>query len=190
MKVRDSGMPEERYWESLFDVPLILKRLLPAGRVDGQVAELGCGYGTFTIPVARGTGGLLHAYDVDPAMIERTNARVAEAGLSNVRTVLRDVVAHGFGLPSDSCALCLLFNILHCENPEALLREAARVVGPGGRALVIHWRSDVPTPRGPPLAIRPRLDDVNKWAHGSGLGMGSSVDLPPWHYGTVLAKPV
>jgi hypothetical protein len=27
MKIRDSGMPEEAYWESLFDVPLVLARL-------------------------------------------------------------------------------------------------------------------------------------------------------------------
>ena len=27
MKIRDSGMPDEAYWESLFDVPLILARL-------------------------------------------------------------------------------------------------------------------------------------------------------------------
>lgn len=27
MKVRDSGMPDESYWESLFDVPLIIERM-------------------------------------------------------------------------------------------------------------------------------------------------------------------
>ena len=27
MKLRESGMPEEVYWETLFDVPLILDRL-------------------------------------------------------------------------------------------------------------------------------------------------------------------
>jgi SAM-dependent methyltransferase len=190
MKIPDSGMPEERYWESLFDIPLILKRLLPGAPVVGQVAELGCGYGTFTIPMARGTEGLLHAFDIEPTMIERTQARVAEAGLTNVRAELRDVVARGFGLPSDSCAVCLLFNILHCENPETLLCEAGRIVRPGGWVLVIHWRSDIPTPRGPPLAIRPRLSDVNKWAHDAGLKTGSSVDLPPWHFGTALEKSV
>jgi len=27
MRLRESGMPEEAYWERLFDVPLILDRL-------------------------------------------------------------------------------------------------------------------------------------------------------------------
>jgi hypothetical protein len=27
MRIRDSGMPDEAYWESLFDAPLILKKV-------------------------------------------------------------------------------------------------------------------------------------------------------------------
>ena len=74
MKLRDSGMPVEAYWETLFDVPLVLERL---GIDDslGEVVELGCGYGTFSIPVARAIRGTLYTFDIDPAMIERTHER-------------------------------------------------------------------------------------------------------------------
>jgi hypothetical protein len=48
MKIRESGMPDEAYWESLFDVPLIVSRLGVSECHD--VAELGCGYGTFQFP--------------------------------------------------------------------------------------------------------------------------------------------
>ena len=52
VKVRDSGMPDERLWEALFDVALILERMgIDASLAD--LAELGCGYGTFSIPVAK-----------------------------------------------------------------------------------------------------------------------------------------
>jgi hypothetical protein len=61
MKIRDSGMPEEAYWATLFDVPLILDRLGVAG--CGDVAELGCGYGTFTAPIAP-LRVVFHAADV------------------------------------------------------------------------------------------------------------------------------
>ena len=56
-------MPDESYWESLFDVPLIVTRL----GIDRfhDVAELGCGYGTFSIPVAKAIGGTLYTFDVD-----------------------------------------------------------------------------------------------------------------------------
>jgi hypothetical protein len=52
MKLRESGMPDETYWESLFNIDLILDSL----KIDSSlqyVAELGAGYGTFTIPVAK-----------------------------------------------------------------------------------------------------------------------------------------
>ena len=72
-KIRDSGMPAEAYWESLFDVPLILDRLRVSEYTD--VAELGCGYGTFSIPVAEAIAGTLYTFDVDSAMIARTRQR-------------------------------------------------------------------------------------------------------------------
>lgn len=83
MKVRDSGMPNEELWEQLFDVGLVLDRLgIDASLAD--VAELGCGHGTFTIPVARRISGTLHTYDIDEAMVARTRERAADAGLANV----------------------------------------------------------------------------------------------------------
>ncbi len=78
MKVRDSGMPDEPYWESLFDVPLILKRL-ELGRFH-DVAELGCGYGTFAVPVAEAISGTLYTFDMEPEMITRTRAAQRACG--------------------------------------------------------------------------------------------------------------
>jgi SAM-dependent methyltransferase len=109
---------------------------------------MGCGYGTFTIPVARRVSGVLTTFDIDEAMIERTRQRAAAAGAWNVLYMVGDVFADGFGGEAGSKDACLLFNILHCEEPLRLLAEAARVVRPGGEVLVIHWRCDPVTPRG------------------------------------------
>jgi SAM-dependent methyltransferase len=179
-------MPDEAVWEELFDVPLVLDRLGVAGLSD--VAELGCGHGTFTLPVARRVGGTVHACDVDDAMVTRTRERAAAAGLTNIVVECRDVLAEGFGLPSRSQDGCLLFNILHHEDPVAMLTAAAEVLRPGGRLFVIHWRYDAGTPRGPDLSIRPRPEDILAWAEAAGLRCpGDEVrDLPPWHFGLVL----
>ena len=67
-------MPEEAYWETLFNVPLILDRLEVDARLK-DVVELGCGYGTFTLPVAQRISGEIKTVDVEPAMIERTRQR-------------------------------------------------------------------------------------------------------------------
>ena len=178
MKIRDSGMPDEAYWESLFDVPLILSTLgIPEFR---DVAELGCGYGTFSIPIATAISGSLYSFDIDPAMVQRTLAR--GRGLRIVASI-RDVMEYGFGVRADAV---LLFNILHCEEPVKLLRHARHALGERGAVLVIHWRHDIATPRGPVAGIRPRPDQIAMWASEAGLIAGEPVDLPPWHFGMVL----
>jgi SAM-dependent methyltransferase len=168
-------MPAEDNWESLFDVPLVLWRFNIAQYRD--VAELGCGYGTFSIPIARKIRGTLFTFDVDPAMIARTKERAA--GL-RVECSQRDVMEHGFGVHVDAV---LLFNILHCEEPVRLLAHAAAAAPD---VLVIHWRYGE-TPRGPALDIRPRPEQIVAWGEAAGLRlMGEAFDLPPWHYGLRL----
>jgi SAM-dependent methyltransferase len=179
MKLRDSGMPAEAYWETLFDVPLVLSRLRIAEFHD--VAELGCGYGTFSIPVAQAISGTLYTFDVDPAMIDRTRDRAAHLPAGKLVCAQRDVMESGFGVEVDAV---LLFNILHCDEPVGLLELACDAVRPGGCVLAIHWRYDQ-TPRGPSLEIRPRPVQIAEWARATGrlVAEGGPIDLPPWHYG-------
>jgi len=182
-------MPEEAYWERLFDVPLILDRLgVDAGLKE--VVEFGCGYGTFMVPVARRISGTLATFDIDAAMVERTRERAAAAGAYNVVYVVGDVFADGFGGKDGSKDACLLFDILHCEEPVQLLAEGARAARLGGVVLVIHWRYDPATPRGPSMESRPRPQQIVGWARETGLleVEGPVIDLPPWHYGLRLKR--
>lgn len=178
MQIRESFMPERDYWESLFDIPLILRRLGVDRFVD--IAECGCGYGTFSVPEAEAIRGTLYAYDIDPAMVAMTIGRVGDAAVVGR---VRDVVENGFVEQVDAV---LLFNILHGEDPAALLRHAKIALRPGGRVLVIHWRHDPATPRGPSMGIRPTPEMVVEWAALTGLRSSLPIDLPPWHYGLEL----
>ncbi len=187
MKVRDSGMPEQTYWESLFNIDGVLDDLQVDPRIHDAV-EVGCGYGTFTLSVAARISGTLHSFDIEPEMIAITQARATTSAIPNLQLSLRDVIADGFGLPAGSVDALFLFNILHAENPVGLLRAGAELVRPGGRVLAIHWRSDIPTPRGPDLSIRPRPEQIATWADSVGLRPESSRLLPPWHFGLVLYR--
>jgi len=191
MKVRDSGMPEPEYWESLFEIDGVLAGLGIDDRINDAV-EVGCGYGTFTVPVAKRIRGTLHSFDIEPAMIAATRDRLERAGVANVALRERDVIADGFGLPLRSMDAVLLFNILHTEDPVALLQSSAGLLRSGGRVLVIHWRSDVKTPRGPDLSIRPKPDQIIAWANhtGSLTADSSARMLPPWHFGLTLHRHV
>ena len=189
MKLRESGMPDEIYWESLFNVELILDRLQINSSLQ-DVTELGSGYGTFTIPVAKRISGVIETIDIDPGMVKHTRERAEAVGLKNVHASVRDILMDGF--PGQDCSqdACLLFNILHGEEPVKILREAARVVKVGGFILVIHWRWDVKTPRGPCFEIRPKPEQIIEWARQTKLLdlENSIIDLPPWHYGIRLRR--
>ena len=188
VKIRESGMPEESVWDSFFDAPRILDRLR-FGRAIHDVVEFGCGYGTFTIEAARRCAGVVHAFDIDPEMVATTRRRAAAGGLSNIRAYVRDFIAAGTGLPDDYVDYCLVFNILHAEQPVHLLREARRVLARGGLVGIMHWNYDPTTPRGPSMTIRPKPEDCFQWAIVAGLTPASAlIDLPPYHYGYVFAR--
>lgn len=181
-------MPDEAMWEGFFDPPTVLQLLgLTADARDA--ADLGCGYGTFTIPAARIVRGRVHAFDIEPEMIASTLSRARENGLRNIEARLRDFAADGTGLPDASVDYVMLFNILHAEQPGPLLREARRILRPGGKAAIMHWNYDPATPRGPPMEIRPRPADCLRWLMESGMTPAHTpVELPPYHYGIVGAK--
>lgn len=193
MKGRESGMPEEDYWSSFFNAEAILDCLLVIPDGCCNVLEFGCGYGTFSLPAAQRTQGVVTVLDIEPVMVELVAERAEAEGLPNVRAELRDFVEHGTGVPDGSQGHAMIFNLLHIEDPVALLREAYRTLQPGGTLSVIHWRSDIETPRGPPLAIRPKPEQCQAWLYEAGFDSVSRVDLgpsAPYHYGLVGQRPM
>lgn len=86
----------------------------------------------------------------------------------------------------------MVFNLLHIENPLALLSEAYRTLRPGAILSVIHWRSDIETPRGPPMVIRPKPEQCASWLSEAGFDSVVKVDLgasAPYHYGLLAQRP-
>ena len=189
MKTRESGMPEEEMWREFFD-PEAALRLLKLTSSCQDVVDFGCGYGTFTIPAARIVSGTVHALDIEPDMVQATQAKADAEELRNVKTYLRDFVAEGSGLPSASVDYVMLLNILHAEHPQVLLDEAFRLLTPGGQLAIIHWNCDPTTPRGPSMDIRPQPEQCCQWAGEAGFRLRAPgiIDLPPYHYGMVLER--
>lgn len=185
MKTRDSGMPDEAWWNSFFDPPAIL-HALGLDLIHGPVVDVGSGYGTFTLAVARCTKHPVIALDIEPDLVAEVGRRARLEGLHQVEPRLVDVTHRTWDVAVGSADVVLLFNILHCEAPLALLGAAHRALRHGGRVGVIHWRHDIPTPRGPELAIRPTPDQCRAWMVQAGFHIALEATLlPPYHVGLV-----
>ncbi|MFZ3207240.1 MAG: class I SAM-dependent methyltransferase [Geobacteraceae bacterium] len=190
MKVRDSGMPDEGMWTGFFDPAKVLA-VFGLDRGVRDLVEFGCGYGTFTLAAAGITADAVHALDIEPEMVGVVRQKCVEAGIANVRATVRDFVIEGTGLDDNSMDAALLFNILHHEEPVALMKEALRVLKPNGMLAVIHWNYDPTTPRGPAMEIRPRPEQCIEWGREAGFRFDEQnrYDLPPYHYGLLFRKP-
>ncbi|MCP4176351.1 MAG: class I SAM-dependent methyltransferase [bacterium] len=191
MKVRDSGMPEETYWESFFKPDYLINNFIK-DKIRGDIVEFGCGYGTFTLAAARNTYGKVICLDIEQTMTERTKHRCSSATISNVIAVNRDFISDGTGLKDSSVQFVMLFNILHLQKPHILYKEAYRILCDGGKVGVIHWNYDSSTPRGPSLDIRPKPDQCKSWGEDAGFIFENYMDLKccPYHYGLSLVKTV
>jgi ubiquinone/menaquinone biosynthesis C-methylase UbiE len=187
MKIHDSGMPEEDMWSKFFDPEQILLQMGLTPYI-GDVVDFGSGFGTFSIPASQMVKGTIHAFDIDPEMIALLHRKINQLNIHNIELHLTDFIAHGSGLPNNSVEYVMLFNILHHHNPLQILNEVHRILKVGATAAIVHWRSDIPTPRGPHLDIRPKPEQCKQWAEQSGFSVKATTLLEPYHFGIVISK--
>jgi ubiquinone/menaquinone biosynthesis C-methylase UbiE len=182
-------MPDETLWASFFDADAAMARLWP--EPHGDAVELGCGFGTFTLAAARRTRGIITALDIDPEMIATVRSKAAALSLSNIHTYERNFVADDLGVGADSQSHAMVYNLLHMEEPAQLLRKVRGVLKINSMVSVMHWRCDVPTPRGPPMEIRPTPEDCARWLTEAGFAHIEQIDLSdscPFHYGLIARR--
>jgi ubiquinone/menaquinone biosynthesis C-methylase UbiE len=187
MKIRESDMPKEEEWDSFFDSQNVLKQL-GLNQDINDVVDFGCGFGTFTLPAAQMISGKIYALDIDAEMVQAVRQKAKELNLNNVKPILRDFVSEGSGLKDSSVDFVMLFNILHLEKPVDLLKEAYRILIEAGKVGIIHWNYDTSTPRGPPMNVRPKPEQIRKWAESVGFVFERQFDFKPYHYGLLLRK--
>lgn len=180
-------MPKEEQWAQYFDAKRVLHQL-GVNRNIKNVVDFGSGYGTFTIPAAQMIDGQIYALDIEPQMIKSLKKKVDELKLRNVNVILRDFISEGSGLTDSSIDFVMLFNILHLERPTDLLKEAYRILKTDGKVGIIHWNYDATTPRGPPMNIRPKPEQIREWAESVGFIFLKQFDLKPYHYALIFCK--
>jgi ubiquinone/menaquinone biosynthesis C-methylase UbiE len=112
------------------------------GLKDGDtVADIGCGTGYFSRPLARAVAprGHVYAVDIQPEMLRLLRERLAEEGLTNVEAVLG--ASGDPRLPRESVDWILLVDVYHeLQQPEAMLARMREALKPDGRVALLEYR--------------------------------------------------
>jgi len=128
-------LSEERYRTSPPDKILDQLPLRPAA----TVADIGCGPGFFTLPLAeRVPQGTVYAIDVAQQMLDMVTERATAAGIGNIKTMLAGDSALDLPLASlDGALLGLVYH--EFPNRVAYLRQLAALVRPGSWLALLDW---------------------------------------------------
>jgi demethylmenaquinone methyltransferase/2-methoxy-6-polyprenyl-1,4-benzoquinol methylase len=98
-----------------------------------------CGTGDLALALARvvGRGGQVTGLDFSREMLERARRKPRQEGAAEITWVQGDATAMPFADNSFS-AVTIGFGLRNLPDPEAGLRELARVVRPGGKVVVLE----------------------------------------------------
>lgn len=131
----------------------------------------------------------MYAVDIQKDLLRRTYNEAHRRGLKNIKVLWGDLEAKaGSKLADDSVDLVLISNLLfQVENKTAVVREAARIVRPGGHVAVIDW-TDSFGGMGPASdAVFPAAE-VKHIASDIGLSYKNDFLAGAHHYGLIFSK--
>ena len=139
---------------------LAIKLLKRIGIGRGQtVLDFGCGYGIYTIPVARivGEQGRVYALDKDKEALDALRQKAKSACLINIER-METTGELEIGLADESVDVVLLFDVFHSfyfpktDDRRRLLGEIRRVMKPSAFLSISVW----------PNLIEPETEDEIK----------------------------
>ncbi|HZW57860.1 MAG TPA: class I SAM-dependent methyltransferase [Nitrososphaerales archaeon] len=119
----------------------LVSKYISAGNV---VADLGCGPGYFTLPIAKvvGDSGRVYAVDFDPRAIERVKNKAAKYGYGSVIEAHVSSASDVDFIARDSVDLVFANGLLCCmKDHVGAVRQIARILKPEGRAYLSITKS-------------------------------------------------
>jgi len=118
------------------EVEAAVVRALGAGEV-GRLVDIGTGTGRM-IELFGAEAKSALGIDRSPEMLRLARVKLAEAGLASVE--LRQGDMYSLALPAASADTVIIHQVLHyAQQPTAAVAEAARLLAPSGRLLIVDF---------------------------------------------------
>ncbi|MCH8049352.1 methyltransferase domain-containing protein [Patescibacteria group bacterium] len=157
-----------------------------------HVADFGVGRtGAVTISAARivGEEGEVYAVDIMPDVLKSVCNQCAFQGLTNVHPVWGDFERPGgVRLPAESLHFVFCVNNFWCMgHPEAMVKEARRLLSDEGKLLVIDWKKDIVHPIAPPTDRLMNLREAKRFLKDVGATSLEEVPVNDTHWGLLAS---
>jgi ubiquinone/menaquinone biosynthesis C-methylase UbiE len=151
------------------------------------VADIGAGSGYFALRFARhvGPSGRVFAVDVSGEMLMHLERRAAEAGLSQLVTVLAP--PDDPRLPDGSIDRVFICDVWHhIEDREVYLARIKRALRPSGQLVMIDFQArDLPV--GPPASMKIAREELIAEVQANGFRLVREHTFLPYQYFLVFA---
>jgi ubiquinone/menaquinone biosynthesis C-methylase UbiE/DNA-binding HxlR family transcriptional regulator len=169
-------------------------RALHVAEADVEVAvssALGAGPFDLLVDIGTGTGRMLELFaprfrrgiglDLSPAMLAYARAKLERAGLTHAQVRQGDI--YDLPLGDQTADAVVMHQVLHfLSDPQRAIREAARVLAPGGRVLIVDFAPHELEFLREQYAHE-RLGfgraQMRQWLEDCGLAVSESRQLPP-----------
>ena len=156
------------------------------------VADFDSGSGFFTRAAARAVApGAVWAVDANREMLPRLKNLAQGEGLNNVEVVAGNIEkVGGTHLPEAMFDAVIIANSLFAvEDKAAVAHEAARVLRPGGRALVIDWEDSFGG-LGPHAKMLVTAAQAKEFFAQAGFADDGKAPAGAYHWGLLFRKEV
>ena len=156
------------------------------------LGDFGCGaIGYFVMQAAKivGDSGLVYAIDILKSCLTNVENRAKELKLKNIKTIWTDLERFGAcKINNNSLDFGLLINVLfQSNNKKDILKEAARMIKPNNKLLVIDWKQGR-FPLGPAPDNKISPEELIKKAQELGLKLDRKFEAGQYHYGIIFIK--
>ncbi len=162
---------------------------IKGGQIVGDLGAGGAAYFTLQSAKLVGDQGQVYAVDVLKNVLSNIHSKAQMTGLYNVKTVWSNLEVYGAAkIPEESLDHALLVNVLFQSKkyPE-IIREAVRLLKPGGQLTVIDW-SDMSPNFAPNQALQLDREEIINIAQNLSLSLRQEFQAGAYHFGLIFIK--